>query len=238
MLLFYIRHGDAIYNPDSLSPLGERQAEALSKRLAKYGIDEIYASTSNRAQLTAKPTAELLKKEIKLLDFCNEQYGWDAFTVDEDGVLDWFFKKTRFKKILAGNDVVNRAYEWYENDELKGYNFGKKDIDRVDKELDSLISELGYEHDREKHIYKCVKPNDKRVALFAHQGFCVSFLSSLLDIPYPFIANHFDICNTGMTVIEFREEKGISVPKVLTLSNDSHIYSENLIVNNDSMVRF
>lgn len=66
MLLFYIRHGDPIYDPDSLTPLGNRQAEAVAKRLAVYGIDEIYSSTSNRAQLTAKPTTELIKKEIGL----------------------------------------------------------------------------------------------------------------------------------------------------------------------------
>ena len=54
MLFFYVRHGDPIYNPDSLTPLGERQAEAVSKRLAMYGIDKIYSSTSNRAYLTAK----------------------------------------------------------------------------------------------------------------------------------------------------------------------------------------
>ena len=69
MLLFYIRHGDPIYDPDTLTPLGVRQAEALSKRLALFGIDEIYASTSTRAQLTAKPTAELLKKRYMLWIF-------------------------------------------------------------------------------------------------------------------------------------------------------------------------
>ncbi|MBR4720136.1 MAG: hypothetical protein IK057_00045, partial [Clostridia bacterium] len=81
-------------------------------------------------------------------------------------------------------------------------------------------------------------PSDKRVALFAHQGFCVSFLSSILDIPYPYIASHFDICNTGMTVVEFRNENGVSFPKVLTLSNDSHIYWEGLIAGYDSIIRF
>ena len=64
MLFFYIRHGDPIYNPDSLTPLGLEQAEAIKYRLARYGLDKIYASSSNRAMLTAKPTAELLKKEV------------------------------------------------------------------------------------------------------------------------------------------------------------------------------
>ena len=49
MLLFSIRHGEPIYDPDSLTPFGHRQAEAVAKRLALYGIDEIYASSSNRA---------------------------------------------------------------------------------------------------------------------------------------------------------------------------------------------
>lgn len=33
MLLFYIRHGDPIYIPDSLTDLGKRQAEAVARRL-------------------------------------------------------------------------------------------------------------------------------------------------------------------------------------------------------------
>lgn len=57
MLLFYIRHGDPTYNPDELTPLGKRQAEAAAKRLALYGIDRIFASTSNRAIQTAQPSA-------------------------------------------------------------------------------------------------------------------------------------------------------------------------------------
>ena len=66
MLLFYVRHGDPIYSPDSLTPLGHEQAKALAKRLLPHGIDEIYSSPTKRAQLTATPIAELLKKEIKM----------------------------------------------------------------------------------------------------------------------------------------------------------------------------
>ena len=39
------------------------QAEALAKRLALYGVDRIFSSTSNRAVMTATPTCDLLKKE-------------------------------------------------------------------------------------------------------------------------------------------------------------------------------
>ena len=40
MLLFYIRHGDPIYNPDSLTPQGERQAEALAKQIGRASCRE------------------------------------------------------------------------------------------------------------------------------------------------------------------------------------------------------
>ena len=41
MLLFLIRHGDPIYDPDSLTPLGKKQAEAVAKRLALYGKSKL-----------------------------------------------------------------------------------------------------------------------------------------------------------------------------------------------------
>jgi len=84
MLFFYIRHGDPIYNPDSLTPLGHRQAEAVGRRLAQFGMDKIYASTSNRAIQTAQPLCELVKKDLTQLDFANENHAWQELTVVEN----------------------------------------------------------------------------------------------------------------------------------------------------------
>ena len=58
MLLYYIRHGEPTYDPDELTPNGRRQAEAVGRRLARFGLDKIYCSTSNRALQTAQPTRE------------------------------------------------------------------------------------------------------------------------------------------------------------------------------------
>ena len=41
MLFHFIRHGDPIYNPDSITELGERQAEALANYLEELKIDKI-----------------------------------------------------------------------------------------------------------------------------------------------------------------------------------------------------
>jgi hypothetical protein len=76
------------------------------------------------------------------------------------------------------------------------------------------------------------------VALFAHQGFGLAFLSCLLDIPYPQFSTHFDMCHTGVTVIEFKERDGYAYPLVLTLSSDSHIYKDGLPTNYNNYIRF
>ena len=76
MILYYIRHGDPIYNPDSLTELGHKQAKALSDRLKLYGLDEVYVSSSNRARQTAEPTCFALGKEPIVLDWANEAYVW------------------------------------------------------------------------------------------------------------------------------------------------------------------
>ena len=72
-------------------------------------------------------------------------------------------------------------------------------------------------------------PNNKRVALFAHQGFGLAFLSSLLNIPYPMFCSSFDMGHSGVSVIYFDETREVTYPKLLQLSNDSHLYREELL---------
>lgn len=230
MLFFLIRHGDPVYDPDSLTPLGERQAEALAKRLALYGLDEVYTSTSNRAALTAKPTCELLKLQPKPLDFANERYTWAELTVErEDGVpgITWLFYNRRTAALFNSREIRELGDRWYDHPDLVSHNY-KKGIDRLYDACDGFFAGFGYEHERYTGRYKTSGPSGKRVALFAHQGFGLAFLSCLLDIPYPMFCTHFDICPTGMTVIEFQDIGGSALPKMLTHSSDSHLYREGL----------
>lgn len=231
MLFFYIRHGDPIYDPDSLTPLGKRQAEALGRRLSRYGIDEVYASTAKRAQDTAKPTCEMLKKDIKELDWCNEKYAWEEFSVTEDsGDKNWSFYSQKFRRLACSKSVKELGADWYKAPEFANENF-ENGVKRINREADAFFKDLGYAHDRENGLYIEEKENNKRIALFAHQGFGIAFLSSILDIPYNEFAAHFDLWLSTMTAIEFEEKEGIVIPKVLTLSNDSHTYSDGLPTN-------
>ncbi len=236
MLFFYVRHGDPIYDPDSLTPLGHRQAAAVAKRLALYGLDRIYASTSNRAIETARPTCEMTRLEMQTLDFCHEGHAWDDFTAPLGEQRAWLFQHPEVRRLFVSEELLSLGERWYEHPAF-GDGRAAAGVARVRRESDAFFASLGYEHIG-IGAYRVVKPNDERVALFAHQGFGLAFLSTLLDIPYPRFCMHFDMCHTGVTAIEFSDENGIAVPRVLTLSSDSHLYREGIANNYNYRVRF
>lgn len=224
MLLFYVRHGAPIYHPDSLTELGIKQAEALVARMKECNLDKIYASSSNRAIMTAEPTAKFLNKEIEVLDWCKEAYAWEEFTlIGEDDKRKWCFQDEETNKLFVSEEIRKLDKHWYEHPKFKELNF-KAGLERIQKETDKFMYTLGYEHDRDRNGYIPVKANEDRVALFAHQGFGFGFLSCLLDIPYPQIASHFDMGHSGITVIEFKGTEFV-IPRMLQLSNDSHLFA-------------
>ena len=230
MLFYYIRHGDPIYDPDSLTPLGERQAESVAKRLALHGIDEIYASTSNRAILTARPTAEILKKEITELDFANESHAWRSFTIDAKNPdrKTFLFHSREAKEAFRTPECRALGDRWYDHPEFSlDRDRYEQGVARVRRESDEFFESLGYKH-LGNGKYEVVNHTSKRVALFAHQGFGMIFLPTIIGIPYSEFATRFDMTHTGVTVINFEDEGGFAYPKILTLSNDSHIFRDGL----------
>ena len=239
MLFFYVRHGDPIYSPDSLTPLGERQAEAVAKRLALFGIDKIYSSTSKRALDTSRPTCELVKKEAIQLDFCNESHAWRELTVEREdgGGKTWLFHNAKSKLLFCSDEIKVLGERWYEHPEFEKYNF-KAGIERIAENTDEFLLSLGYKHINRSGMYEPVNHTDERVALFAHQGFGIAFLSHVLGIPYPQFSTHFDMTHSGITVIEFKPHGGYVIPKVLTLSSDSHLYREGLPLKYNHEVSF
>ncbi len=226
MLFYYIRHGDPTYKPDALTPLGHRQAEAIGRRLSREGVDRIYASTSVRAMETAAPLCEILKKELTTLDFARESKAYGEFNVTlPDGVRMWVFNSPYHRRLMQSDEVYALGYRWYEHPELA---FLKAGYERVQTEAAAFFASLGYERIEESGAFRVVAPVGERVALFAHQGFGMAFLSWLMHIPYPKFCTQFDITHTGMTVIQLKEEDGLCYPKLLVHSAMEHLYKEDL----------
>lgn len=229
MIFYYVRHGDPIYNPDSLTAFGHEQAAALAKRFALHGLDKIYVSSSNRAIQTSRPTCEALGIEADVLDWCNEGHAWSELSiVDENDNRMWLFQHHKTALLFSSPEIRRLDREWYSHPSFDSEKC-KKGMDRIQRESDAFMASLGFEHDIENACYKVTRENNERVALFAHQGFGLAFLSALLDVPYPLLSTRFDHGHTGVTAIKLDGKVGESViPTVLQLSNDSHLYKEGL----------
>ena len=228
MILYYVRHGDPIYDPNQLTPLGHRQAEAAAKRLAAHGIDQIFTSPSNRARQTAQPLCELAKQEATVLEWADEDLLYrDLSMMDTDGHRHWCFRHSTCRLDLSRGDVRALGREWHTHPAFAATSFGSG-ITRMQNAVDSFLLELGYRHDLERNCYYAERDNDRRIALYAHEGVGAAFLSCLLDIPYPMFATHFDMTHTGVTVIGFVGQNGIVLPRVMSYSNDAHLYREGL----------
>lgn len=229
MLLYYVRHGHPIYDPDSLTPLGHKQAEALADRLCLYGFDEIYSSTSTRAILTAEPTCKRLGKEPILCDWANEGRAWEHFALPkDDSTYSWAFHQQSWVEKFNRPEVTALGDRWYEHPLFDGTDL-KKGVLTTNEAVDNFLESFGFRHDRANHRFEVLRKNDKRIALFAHQGFGLAFLSSVMDIPYAHFATHFDMSHSCVTVIGFAEDTKYVYPKILQLSNDSHLFKAGLM---------
>ena len=241
MLLYYIRHGEPLGVPDySLTPLGREQAKALAKRLCLFGIDRVFASPTLRTMQTAQPICDLLGKEITPCDWADEGIVWNEFTVPHPKYEHtWVFFDPHYLEIFSSPEVRALGEKWYEHPELAGLNF-KAGVERVNAAVDEFFLSLGFRHDRENARYEVVGEhlNRDRVALFAHQGFGMSFFSSMLDIPYPMFCTHFDFSHSSMSVINFEPRGKYVYPHVLQTANDSHLYREGILTGYHNSIKF
>ena len=239
MLFYYIRHGEPLTVPDhSLTPLGREQAKALAKRLCLFGLDRVFASPTLRTLQTAQPICDLLGKEITVCDWADEGLVAQEFMVPHPvHGATWVFFVPHYLELFASPEVRALGERWYEHPEFAGHRF-EAGVKRVNAAVDDFFLSLGYRHDRENARYEIVEPNRDRVALFAHQGFGMSFFSSMLDIPYPMFATHFDFSHSSMSVINFETRGRYVYPHVLQVANDSHLYREGIMTGYHNSIKF
>jgi probable phosphoglycerate mutase len=225
MLLYIIRHADPIYNPDSLTELGHKQADALAPRLAVNGLDKVFSSPNIRAQMTAKPTCDLLGLEYAIENWMSEDLAWKDFSyINGDGVRDWTFNRQSTK--IKYDETIISGGNWYDSEYFSITN-AKEGYKSITASSDDFTERLGYK--REGGAYRIINPNEDRVAAFCHHGLGTIWLSYLLDIPFHLFTTSFNISHSGVTILEFVNSKdGYTAPKCLCLSDISHIYQAGL----------
>ena len=224
MLLYIIRHGDPDYKNDCLTERGRAQAEAVGKRIAASGINEIYSSPMGRARETAEPAARLLGLDIKIENWSHEVKD-ERLTPFPDGVRKSisFIQNTYYRR----NGNINLDFD--HSFECDGFSESgmKKAYEFIAENGRAFLERLGYRE--ENGIYRILRENNDKVALFCHSVMGRTFLSYLLHIPMHLMWAGFQVTHTGVTIIEFKNNPdGITAPKCLTFSDMSHLYAEGL----------
>ncbi len=232
MLLYIVRHGDPIYETDSLTERGKQQAEAVGKRMLAAGIDRIYSSPMGRARETADPACRLLGLEKHIEEWAHE-IGDERLTPYPDGELKsvTLLQNTYYRE----NGNIHIPYE--RSCECVGFNESgmAEAVKYIEKHGNEFLERLGYRE--ENGIYRILRPNEEKVALFCHAAFGRAWLSVLLHIPLHIMWASFQYTHTGVTVVEFENNaNGVTAPRCLCFSDVSHLYAEGLDLKLDNRV--
>jgi probable phosphoglycerate mutase len=163
-----------------------------------------------------------LKNEVNSEAWTSENVATKYFWDRREGKNSWIMNTC---KDYFHSSVKKYGFNWYDDPSYEGIPV-KEGYETFLNNSDEFLDRHGYKHDRENCCYIAQEPNNERIAVFCHQGFGLSWLGTLLDIPLPLIWANFNFTHTGVTVVRFDGER--CVPTVLTLSNDSHLYKENL----------
>lgn len=206
MKLLIVRHADPDYENDTITPKGEKQAEALAERLKNCPIDHIYVSPCGRAKKTAKFTIEALKVEPAELDWLTELRiegcPWSSPHND-------YLKKGEFGSVL----------EW-EKDYFAGPGT-LRSFKEVAQGLDDLLAEHHYFG--ENNLYRVEKHSEEVLALFTHAAATLAILSHLLHWHLPLAFAHLEVSHTALSEVLFEESKEEAIPRLKTFNDISHL---------------
>ena len=224
MLLYIVRHGEPDYVTDTLTENGIIQAEAVGKRIAASGINVIYSSPMGRARQTAAPACRLLGLPCNIEEWAHEVED-ERLTPYPDGKLKSIsvIQNTVYRE--NGNILLpyERAYECTAIDQTQM----KTKVAEIERNGNAFLERLGYKE--ENGVYRILRPNEDKVALFCHSVFARSWLSTLLHIPIHIMWSGFVHNFTGVTVVEFKNNPdGYTAPRLLCYSDMSHFYGEGL----------
>ncbi len=232
MLLYIIRHGDPVYETDSLTERGKLQAEAVGKRMYDAKIDKIFSSPMGRARDTAAPACRLLGLEKNIEEWTHE-IGDERLTPFPDGKMKSITLVQNTYYLENGN--IDLPYE--RTYECSGINASRMQsaVKYIEEHGKEFLERMGYRE--ENGVYRILRNNEEKVALFCHAAFSRAWLSVLLHIPLHIMWASFQYTHTGVTVVEFANNpNGFTAPRCLCFSDVSHLYASGLDLRHDNRV--
>ncbi|MBQ8338710.1 MAG: histidine phosphatase family protein [Oscillospiraceae bacterium] len=219
MKILIVRHGDPIYETDSLTEKGVREAELLSERLCKENITKLYCSTLGRARLTAKPTLDKLGITAEYCDWLREfHYATIKVPYLEREKICWDIMPS----FLEGYPEIYSPTEWRNVDFIKNSTVSES-YDIVCEEFDKTLEKYGYK--REGNIYKVTHPNDDTLVFVCHFGVTAQILSHLLcTSPFSISQNCLTLPTSVTTLYSEEREEGTAIFRMCGFGDVSHLY--------------
>jgi|SRR5581483_2395553 len=225
MRLYIIRHAEPDYERNGITARGHKEARALAQSLKKEGLTRIYSSPLGRAVHTAEYTAKATGLRIGVEEWTRELSDLKMGEVPPWGpLMVWD---------LPG-EIIRRKREHLNHERwhripLFGQKKFRAEIGRVQRNSDSFLKHHGYL--RTGGLYRAVKPNREKIAIFCHGGFGLTWLSHLLEIPLPLMWSGFWMAPSSVTTILFdMRTKKWAVPRCIGFCDVSHLRLEGLKV--------
>lgn len=224
MRLYIIRHADPDYPNGTITPDGHKEAAVLAERLAGSGVDVIYSSPLGRAIHTMEYTADLLKLPHEVLDWTQEISGMYK-------ELEGYGKFTPFNtpaEFILDQEPLPSHDDWFGRPFFEEMQL-KQRIDEIRAGSDALMKRHGYE--RVGGRYRCIEPNDQKIAVFCHGGFGLAWIAHLLNLPLTVVWAGFWLAPTSVTTI-FMDQRSHewAVPRCIELGDTSHLHKAGLPV--------
>ncbi|NHN34509.1 histidine phosphatase family protein [Paenibacillus agricola] len=221
MKIYLIRHAEPDYPNNTITAAGHLEAQALASLLQEIGIDRIYCSPIERAVLTMQYTANLLGIE-PVIEPWTRELNWQA--PDDQGrpIAAWN---------IPGETV--RASRPYPDHEIwparAPYQNYVDHYETIKTNSDEFLQRHGYI--REDGRYRIDKPNQESIAVFCHLGFGLTWLSHLLELPFPIVWSGFWLPPSSVTTILFEERsEQWATPRCIGLGCVAHLHKAKLPV--------
>lgn len=221
MIIYLIRHAEPDYPNQTITAAGHLEAQALANHLQEVGIDRIYCSPIKRAMHTMQYTADRLGIE-PVIEPWTRELDWQVPDPDGRPMAAWN---------IPGETVrANRPYPghetWAEREPYLGY---AERFEAMKRDSDAFLERHGYV--REGGRYRLQSPNREAIALFCHLGFGLTWLSHMLELPFPLVWSSFWLAPSSVTTIllEERSERW-AVPRCTGLGCVAHLHKAGLPV--------
>lgn len=219
MRLYIIRHAEPDYEHNTITKQGHHEAKALSQRLKHEGLTHLYSSPLGRAVDTARYTAKATRLEPVILPWTRELSDLKMAPVPPWGnLMAWDLAGEVIR--LERDHLTHRTWHRIPLFDQKKF---RAEIARVGKNSDAFLKRHGYH--RQGGRYRIMKGNKRRIAVFCHGGFGLTWLSHLLEIPLPLMWSGFWMAPSSVTTVLF-DERSIrwATPRCLGFCDLSHLH--------------